>query len=104
MPASAAREIVAKLDAANQEAAEEARLYASIGIGYGPILNIDEDDLFADEVNLACKLGEDVAQRGEILLTAAARARLRDAGFAVREETISISGLSLSYHALMPNP
>lgn len=82
---------------------EEQRLYASIGIGYGAILNIAGEDMYGDEVNLASKLGEDVAQRGEILLTAAARARIDPArgGTATRAESVSISGLALDYHVLL---
>ncbi len=59
-----------------------ARLRFSYGIGYGEILDI-EGDLFGLEVNLASKLGEDLARPGEALLTPAAAAaldaeRLRD--------------------------
>lgn len=60
-------------------------IVVSIGIGYGRILNIDEEDMFGDEVNLASKLGEDVAKAGEILLTEAASARARELGIATRE-------------------
>jgi class 3 adenylate cyclase len=98
---TAAREIMKRLDAANLLLPEERRLYASIGIGWGRILNIDERDMFGDEVNLASKLGEDVAERGEILLTAAAQVEASAAGLQTRAEAISISGLSLSYHALV---
>ncbi len=98
---NAAREIRQRLDAANLILPEERRLYASIGIGHGRILNIDEEDLFGDEVNLASKLGEDVADRGEILLTDAARAEAARSGIETRQETVSISGLSLNYHVLL---
>ena len=43
-----------------------------MGIGYGPTLVIAGKDLFGHEMNMACKLGEDIAGQGEILLTAAA--------------------------------
>jgi len=42
-----------------------------VGIGYGRILQLD-DDLFGDEVNVAYKLGEDVAGPGEVLVSEAA--------------------------------
>lgn len=42
-------------------------LDAAVGIGFGRILNIESRDIFGDEVNLACKLGEDIAERSEIL-------------------------------------
>lgn len=41
---------------------------ASVGIGYGPVLLVD-GDLWGAEVNAASRLGEDVAQHGEVLLT-----------------------------------
>ena len=70
------------------------------GIGFGNILNIGDEDLFGNEVNLASKLGEDVAERGEILLTAAARAQLHEADIPIREETVSISGLDVTYYKI----
>ena len=51
------------------------RLAFSFGIGYGEVLDLGRD-LFGLEVNLASKLGEDRARRGEILLTPAAVAAL----------------------------
>jgi len=47
-------------------------LHASIGIGYGNVLMVGDRDLYGDEMNLASKLGEDLAQDDEILLTEAA--------------------------------
>lgn len=73
-------------------------VYASIGIGFGPMLLIGDDDMMGNEVNLASKLGEDVAGNGEILLTEAARAALKDDdGF--EERMISVSGLELRHFA-----
>jgi adenylate cyclase len=65
------------------------RLAFSYGIGYGDVLDLEED-MFGLEVNLASKLGEDMARPGEALLTPAAAAaldsrsarRLVDYGFA----------------------
>lgn len=51
------------------------RLRFSYGIGFGELLDI-EGDLFGLEVNLASKLGEDLARPGEALLTPAAAAAL----------------------------
>lgn len=47
------------------------------GIGYGEVLRIGDTDLFGAEVNAACKLGEDTAKAGEILITGAALAAAR---------------------------
>ena len=47
----------------------------SYGIGYGDMLDLD-DDMFGLEVNLASKIGEDLARPGEALLTPSAAAAL----------------------------
>lgn len=88
---------------ANKTLPEHCRLDVSIGIGYGYILNIENKDLFGDEVNLASKLGEDIARAGEILLTENALARLHDSASCVQEKTIEISGFSLRYHVINAN-
>lgn len=95
----AAREIIRQLATVNVLLPAGRRLYASIGIGHGDILAPGDRDLFGDEVNLASKLGEDVAQGGMVLLTEAARAELDPAVKSV-EERASISGLTLVYHVL----
>lgn len=59
----------------NRRVPEDERLCFSYGVGFGTLLVI-ERDLFGAEVNLAAKLGEDVARPGEVLLTPAARAGL----------------------------
>ena len=41
----------------------------SIGLDYGQILVIKEQDCYGDTVNVAFKLGEDIAQKNEILIT-----------------------------------
>jgi adenylate cyclase len=51
------------------------RLAFSFGIGFGEVLDLGRD-LLGLEVNLASKLGEDRARRGEILLTPGAVAAL----------------------------
>lgn len=100
----ACREMIERLDAANQVLPAEQHLYAAFGIGYGGILNIADEDIFGDEMNMACKLGEDIARPREILLTAAAHAHLLEnegsGDIRLREEAISISGLTLSYYSV----
>jgi class 3 adenylate cyclase len=97
----AGREIIQRLNAANMVLPEGRKLYVSIGIGYGNVLNIEDRDLWGDEVNLASKLGEDIGQIGEILLTAEARARMQDPDIALQEENISVSGLMLTYYQVL---
>jgi class 3 adenylate cyclase len=96
---AAAREIISRLATVNVLMPADRRLYASIGIGFGDILVLADEDLFGDEVNLASKLGEDVAQGGMVLLTEAARAEL-DPAIPSTSERVSVSGLALVYHAL----
>lgn len=97
---AAAREIMRQLNTVNILLPATRRLYASIGVGFGDILVLGGHDLFGDEVNLTSKLGEDVAQGGMILLTEAARAELAET-VATAEERASISGLALTYHAIV---
>jgi class 3 adenylate cyclase len=96
----AAREIIRQLTTVNVLLPAGRRLYASIGIGFGDVLVLEGEDLFGDEVNLASKLGEDVAQGGQVLLTEAARAEL-DAMVETAMERASISGLGLVYHQVV---
>ena len=78
---------------------EADRLEVGIGVGHGKVLVIGEENVFGDEMNLASKLGEDVAQGGQILLTESA---YRDAGeelegMEVVPKTITVSGVEISY-------
>lgn len=47
----------------------EDKVLLCIGIGYGDVLRIGDDDIFGAEVNATCKLGEDTAKANEILVT-----------------------------------
>lgn len=96
----AAGAISHRLESANLLLPEDRQLYVSIGIGYGHILNLADEDVFGDEVNLASKLGEDVADRGEVLLTRAAYAQVPDGEARFREDAVSISGLALPFFRL----
>jgi hypothetical protein len=73
----------------------------AIGIGYGSLLAIGEHDLYGDEMNLACKLGEDLAQRGEVLLTPAAYAEMLAEPWQFEALEYVISGLPLTAYRLV---
>ena len=73
---AAARDVQEQLATANVFLPEDWDLHASIGMGYGEILMVEDDDCYGHELNLASKLGEDVAAAGETLLTEAAHERL----------------------------
>jgi adenylate cyclase len=90
---AAGRAIVQQLNTANLLLPEEFELYASIGIGYGRLLVLRHDLVAGHELNLASKLGEDVADRGQIYLTEAALADLDDLELEAKERTIEISGI-----------
>jgi len=49
----------------------EDQVLLCIGIGFGEVLRVGDDDIFGAEVNAACKLGEDAAKAHEILITGA---------------------------------
>ena len=68
-------EIDEAIQAYNRGRPENEQVHFSYGIGYGDILDTD-DDMFGLEVNLASKIGEDLAEPGEALLTASASAAL----------------------------
>jgi len=73
----------------------------SVGIDCGDILLIDQVDCFGDAVNLAYKLGEDIARPGEVLVTQRMRDQLRDDGsWQLQEMTVSVSGLELVAYAV----
>ncbi|MDX2214343.1 MAG: adenylate/guanylate cyclase domain-containing protein [Oculatellaceae cyanobacterium bins.114] len=53
----------------NQDRIDAEKILLCVGIGYGRILTIGEQDVFGAEVNAASKLGEDTAKAWEILVT-----------------------------------
>lgn len=57
----------------NRERAPEEQILLCIGLGHGRCLRIGDTDVFGMEVNAACKLGEDVAKSGEIIITGTVR-------------------------------
>jgi len=72
---AAARDVQAQLATANAFLPADWDLHASIGIGFGEVLMLG-NDFYGNELNLASKLGEDVAESGETLLTEAAYEQL----------------------------
>jgi adenylate cyclase len=92
---AAALEVQAALHALNEVLPADWDVHAGIGIGHGPLLYIEGCDVFGAEMNLASKLGEDLACAGEVLLTAAAAAKLKRAK--LRARRAKISGISLRY-------
>jgi class 3 adenylate cyclase len=93
-------DIIKRLEAANTMLPEELDMHGKFGIGYGEVLIIQDEDLYGSEVNLASKLGEDLASRNEVLLTEEAFERADKGKRDYEEIEISISGLHLIVHKL----
>ena len=92
----AAHEINAAFEVANEATPDELDIRIACGIDYGRILVVSGQDFFGNAVNRACKLGEDLAGPGEILITAEAMVML-PAGHGVvgSPKRFEISGLSM---------
>jgi class 3 adenylate cyclase len=54
---------------ANQASDLAEHIHLSVGIDYGDLLLVGSEDFYGDPVNTASKLGEDIAIRGETLVT-----------------------------------
>lgn len=96
----AAIDILRRFSAANTMLPEDQDVHGKFGIGYGEVLLVEGKDLFGSEVNLASKLGEDLAERNEILLTEAAFNRLKEEQSKCEEQLMRISGLELVVHKI----
>lgn len=94
---SAAREVQEHLEAANVYLPEDWDLHASIGVGFGEVLMVGDHDFYGSEINIASKLGEDVAGPGEVLLSDAAYRQAQADGIsvAVERREIQISAVNV---------
>lgn len=88
-------------EASNLLTSDDLDVHIACGIDYGKILLIENEDFFGDPVNRACKLGEDVAAAGEILITNEAMQRVpAEAGVRSHKVEVSISGISISAYLI----
>lgn len=74
----------------------------SMGIGFGTLLSAGaEDGFFGDEMNIASKLGEDLASRDDIFLSEAAHAALLSENqYAFEQLRGQVAGAELTYYRL----
>lgn len=95
----AARSVMEELIVQNRALPADWDVHVGIGIGYGPMLMVGDHDAFGAEMNFASKLGEDLAEAEEILLTQSAWARMgrRKRGFVQRKARVS--GMQLSFYS-----
>lgn len=96
----AALDIFRAFEAVNTVLPDSRDIYGAIGIGYGETLVIGDEDLFGNEMNLACKLGEDVAVKGQILLTPAAYNALPPGRYEFSVQETTIGGREVQYFRL----
>jgi len=98
-PLSAVNAAIAMQHAFSSEnilTSDDQDIHIAVGIDYGKLLIIGNEDCFGDPVNRASKMGEDVAAAGEILITKEAFEMIpAEAGIRTREVSISISGISI---------
>lgn len=97
---AAAQGIHHDLEISNLVTADESDVHVSIGIGHGEIL-LACDDMYGHEMNLASKLGEDVAERHEILLTPSAHKKIKSKEYKFSVLPITVSGVSISIYKLL---
>ena len=81
--------------------ADELDIRVSCGIAHGNILLIEGEDCFGDAVNIACKLGEDVAEAGDILITREAMGMVPpEAKIKSRDIEVMISGITIPAYSI----
>lgn len=74
----------------NSDKAVEEQILLCVGLGYGRMLRIGDQDVFGSEVNAASKLGEDMAEAWELLVTKAVKEQAEedpDLEFELLDET-----------------
>lgn len=77
------------------------KVQVSIGIDYGKVLMVDNIDVFGNPVNRASKLGEDIAEADETLITAEAFALIpTSAGITGKHTPMTISGIEIEVISL----
>ena len=87
--------------AENLLTSDELDINISCGIDYGKILVVGHQDCFGDPVNRASKIGEDVANAGEILITGEAMQMVPpEAGIKAHELSVSVSGIVIPAYSI----
>lgn len=87
--------------AENLLTSDDLDIHISCGIDYGKILVVGHRDCFGDPVNRASKMGEDVANAGEILITEDAMQMIPpETGIKARKLSVSISGIVIPAYAI----
>ena len=91
-------DINARLFQENQTREVDEQIYLSVGIDYGDLLLVGNSDFYGDPVNSASKLGEDLAIKGETLVTERALHRTAlKVGDNTERMVARISNIEISY-------
>jgi class 3 adenylate cyclase len=91
----AALELNSAFHVANEATPDELDIRVACGIDYGQILVLEGRDFYGHAVNRACKLGEDVAVAGEILVTSEAAAKLSAPHNDAKRVQLGVSGIRI---------
>jgi len=89
------------LSGMNTMTSQELDVHVSIGIDFGKFLLIRKKDLFGDPVNLASRLGEDLAVSGEILVSDGAMKLVPKKKFNTERVSFNVSGQFLDAHKIV---
>jgi adenylate cyclase len=92
-------EILDAVDRENAEASPGEQLAVSIGIGHGRILLVGAD-MFGDEMNVASKVGEDLAGPRDLMLTEGARRHLGEMALPLDRRHLTVSGMDITAYLL----
>jgi class 3 adenylate cyclase len=95
-------DIKVAIDAVNKKNPEGLEIFISIGIDYGEFLFLEDDhDFFGDPVNIASKLGEDIAEKGDILMTENAYNEISDMNYNSEPVVFEISGVRIKAYKII---
>jgi adenylate cyclase len=87
----------------NKALAVDEHVLLCLGLGFGDVLLIGDEDVWGREVNVASKLGEDTAKAGQILLSGAARTALGNPpGVTFRPVDERFSAKDQNFEAIYP--
>jgi adenylate cyclase len=96
---AAARDVLAELADQNRALPQDWDVHVGIGVGYGALLMVGDHDAYGAEMNYASKLGEDLAEAGDLLLTEAAWSRLKQQKRGFTRKLARISGVRFTYYS-----
>lgn len=90
------------LHTSNLLTSDELDVHVSIGIDYGKILIVNNEDMFGDAVNRACKMGEDIGAADEVLITKEAMDLIpTEAAIEGKPIEVNIGGMNVAAYSII---